>query len=119
MVLGLMQSTEPFAGDGTGAALRGLLAIGIVLGLIGLLGWLVRRGHLPLGKRAGGGRVSVESTVALGERRSLVIVSLEGRRLLLGLTPMQVSFVTELAPPASFGSALHEAEAKEGQEPRS
>ena len=37
--------------------------------------------------------------VPLGDRRSLVIVSVEGRRLLLGLTPAQVSLVTELAPP--------------------
>ena len=36
----------------------------------------------------------------LGERRSLVIVSVEGRRLLLGLTPGQISMVTELGTPA-------------------
>ena len=40
--------------------------------------------------------VRVEATVPLGERRSLMVVAIEGRRLLLGLTPMQVSLVTEL-----------------------
>jgi flagellar biogenesis protein FliO len=46
--------------------------------------------------------------VPLGERRSLVVVSVEGRRLLLGLTPAQVSLVTELAaaPPAGFQDAV-------------
>jgi flagellar biogenesis protein FliO len=53
--------------------------------------------------RQGRSLVKVEGAVPLGERRSLMIVSVEGRRLLLGLTPMQVSLVTELsaAPPAS------------------
>jgi flagellar biogenesis protein FliO len=47
--------------------------------------------------------------VALGERRSLVIVSVEGRRLLLGLTPTSMSLVAELpsaalqAPPPPSG----------------
>jgi flagellar biogenesis protein FliO len=40
--------------------------------------------------------VTVETAVSLGDRRSLVIVSVEGRRLLLGLTPGQIALVTEL-----------------------
>jgi len=37
-----------------------------------------------------------------------VIVTVEGRRLLLGLTPMTVSLVTELgaSPPQSFDDTL-------------
>jgi flagellar biogenesis protein FliO len=38
----------------------------------------------------------VETAIPLGERRSLVIVSVEGRRLLLGLTTTNISLVTEL-----------------------
>jgi flagellar biogenesis protein FliO len=45
--------------------------------------------------------MTIESATPLGERRSLVIVKVEGRRLLLGLTPMNVSLVTELAPALS------------------
>jgi flagellar biogenesis protein FliO len=50
--------------------------------------------------------VKVEGAVPLGERRALMVVSVEGRRLLLGLTPMSVSLVTELAPqpPPSTGA---------------
>ncbi len=44
----------------------------------------------------------------LGERRSLVIVAVEGRRLLLGLTPTQISMVTELGPVRSFEQQLAE-----------
>jgi flagellar protein FliO/FliZ len=71
------------------------LATLIVLALVGALAWLVRRG--PLARFAARGKsVAVETAIPLGERRSLVIVSVEGRRLLLGLTSTNISLVTEL-----------------------
>jgi flagellar protein FliO/FliZ len=74
---------------------NGFLAVLIVLGLVAALAWLLRRG--TLGALTGrGGAITVETAVALGERRSLVIVAVEGRRLLLGLTPTTMSLVTEL-----------------------
>jgi flagellar protein FliO/FliZ len=77
---------------------NGFIAVLIVLGLVTALAWLLRRGSL--GRLTGrGGAITVETAVALGERRSLVIVSVEGRRLLLGLTPTAMSLVTELGPP--------------------
>jgi flagellar protein FliO/FliZ len=77
--------------------MNGFLAIVIVLGLVVALAWLARRGSLgPF--RASLTDLKVEKAVPLGERRSLVIVVVEGRRLLLGLTPAQVSLVTELRP---------------------
>jgi flagellar protein FliO/FliZ len=86
---------------------RSLLGLVVVLGLLGLLAWLARRGTLALpGQRRGSAAVRVETAVPLGERRSLVIIAVEGRRLLLGLTPAQVSLVTELAPPAAFDATL-------------
>ncbi len=75
---------------------QSLVAVLLVLGLVGALAWTARRGGFArLQKR---GPVTVETAVPLGERRTLVIVSVEGRRLLLGLTPMQVSMVAELGP---------------------
>jgi len=77
---------------------NGFLAVLIVLGLVTVLAWLLRRGSL--GALTGrGGAITVETAVALGERRSLVIVPVEGRRLLLGLTPTTMSLVTELHTP--------------------
>jgi len=70
-------------------------AVFVVLALVGALAWFVRRGGI--GVLAGKpGAIAVETAVSLGERRSLVIVSVEGRRLLLGLTPTHMSVVTEL-----------------------
>jgi flagellar protein FliO/FliZ len=71
------------------------LAVLIVLALVAALAWLLRSGRLgPL--RTRGSAIAVETAISLGERRSLVIVSVEGRRLLLGVTSAQVSLVTEL-----------------------
>ena len=75
--------------------MNAFLATVIVLALVAALAWLVRRG--PLARLASSGKpVSVETAIPLGERRSLVIVSVEGRRLLLGLTTTNISLVTEL-----------------------
>ena len=53
--------------------MNAFLAVLIVLGLVTVLAWLLRRGSL--GALTGrGGAINVETAVALGERRSLVIV---------------------------------------------
>ena len=91
--------------------MNSFLAVLIVLGLVAGLAWLLRRGSL--GALAGrGGAINVETAVALGERRSLVIVSVEGRRLLLGLTPTSMSLVAELpgaglGPPPATSAEVH------------
>jgi flagellar protein FliO/FliZ len=81
-------------------------ALAVVLVLLAGAAWLLRRG--VLGRRAPGG-LGVESMLALGERRSLAIVTVEGRRLLVGLAPNNVSLVTELGPPPSFDAAVRKA----------
>jgi flagellar protein FliO/FliZ len=104
------------AGLTDGELWRSLLAIVVVFGLLGALAWAARRGRLGFFTRQPS-QVRVEATVPLGERRSLMVVTIEGRRLLLGLTPMQVSLVTELTQPppdaasTGFGAALARAEA--------
>jgi flagellar protein FliO/FliZ len=87
----------------TGIGFQSFFAVLVVLGLVALLAWLLRRGTFGA-LRPGSRSITVETAVPLGERRSLVIVAVEGRRLLLGMTPGQISMVTELdavapAPP--------------------
>jgi flagellar protein FliO/FliZ len=81
----------------SGISYQSFLGVLIVLGLVAGLAWLARRGAFAKLARANR-PITVETAVALGERRSLVIVAVEGRRLLLGLTPGQISMVTELSP---------------------
>jgi flagellar biogenesis protein FliO len=102
------QAPVPAAGwsDGPGVV-RTLLSLLVVLGHLGGSLWLIRRGGWQGGLRKGLRAVQIETAVGLGDRRQLVIVSVEGRRLLLGVTPMQVGLVTELAPTGpSFPEAL-------------
>jgi flagellar protein FliO/FliZ len=89
---------------------RTLGALVVVLALIGAGAWLLRRGVIA--RRAGKG-LAVESALSLGERRSLVVVMVEGRRLLLGLAPNSVALVTELDRHPSFDQALTQAAASE------
>jgi flagellar protein FliO/FliZ len=97
------------AGLSDGELWRSLLAIVVVFGVLGGLAWAARRGRLGFFTRQSS-QVRVEATVPLGERRSLMVVVVEGRRLLLGLTQTQVTLVTELSA-APFDAALARAEA--------
>ena len=81
-------------------------ALSVVLAMLVGLGWLLRRSQ-ALGR--GRKPMSIESALSLGERRSLAIVTVEGRRLLLGLAPNHVSLVTELTTGASFDEAVSKA----------
>jgi flagellar protein FliO/FliZ len=87
--------------------LRGLVSLALVIGLLVLFVIALRRGTLKLAPFRGRAGVTIETATALGERRSLVIVAVEGRRLLLGLTPGNIAMITELAgnPPAASAQA--------------
>jgi len=82
---------------------RGLLALMVVIALLAAVLWLLRRG---LAARRTTGPLRVETALSLGERRTLVIVGVEGRRLLLGVTPASVSLITELTRGDAFDQAL-------------
>jgi len=77
--------------------MNSLLPVLAVMALLGAVLWLLKSGHLTR-LTARSSAVNIETAVSLGERRQLVIVAVEGRRLLLGVTAGQVSLVTELAP---------------------
>ena len=78
-------------------------ALALVLAILLWLGWALRKGALV---RRSTGAMGVETALALGERRSLVIVTVEGRRLLLGLSPGNIALVTELKPIATFDETM-------------
>jgi flagellar protein FliO/FliZ len=104
----VQQAPVPAPGwsDGPGVV-RTILSLLVVLGLLGGCLWLIRRGGWQGGLRKGPRPVHIETAVGLGDRRQLVIVSVEGRRLLLGVTPMQVGLLTELTAAApAFADTL-------------
>jgi flagellar protein FliO/FliZ len=88
------------------SVLRMVAACAVVIGLLAATLWLLKRGA---GIRRGSRGMSVEAALPLGERRSLAIVTIEGRRLLLGLAPNHVSLVTELSAVGAFDEAVSRA----------
>ncbi len=102
-VVALMQAAGPVADPaalGT-LGLRSFLALAVVGVLLAAMVWGLKR---VTEARRGRQLLSVESALSLGDKRSLVIVAVEGRRLLVGVAPGGVSLVTELQAP--FASAL-------------
>lgn len=66
------------------------------------------RGRLP---GTGGGKLRIEETLALGERRFVSILACEGERYLLALTPQGISLLSRLdgpptGPAPDFGDVL-------------
>ena len=80
------------------ATLRTILSLVAVLGLLAVFVWALRRGSLKLSALAPKGTINIETATSLGDRRSIAIVGVEGRRVLIGLTPTTISFLTDLSP---------------------
>jgi flagellar biosynthetic protein FliO len=76
--------------------LRTGLSLVAVLALLAGFVWLLKRGSIKLSGFAPKGTIHIESATALGDRRQLAIVTVEGRRVLVGMTPTTISFITEL-----------------------
>lgn len=103
-----LQAGIPFAADPTPVGGRAVVTAFVVVAVLAALAWFLRH-RLPAAR--GRQAIAVETAVSLGERRSLVIVSVENRRLLLGMTSQHVTLITELgtaaAPaPGSFQQTL-------------
>jgi flagellar protein FliO/FliZ len=100
----MLAQADPMASFNPGFS--GIAVTVIVLGVLFAAAWLLRRGTFALPGRKRPLGFSIETAFSLGERRSLAVVTVEGRRLLLGLTPTNISLISELPPGAQFGEAL-------------
>jgi len=82
----------------------------LVLGLMLALAWLVKRYVQVPG--IGKGQVQILGGVSLGAREKAVLLSVEGRRLLVGVAPGRVQTLVVLGdgPAAAFADQLKAAE---------
>lgn len=87
------------------------LGLLLVLGLVLALAWLVKRYVQVPG--IGKGQVQILGGVSLGAREKAVLLSVEGRRLLVGVAPGRVQTLVVLEgaaePAAAFADRLEEA----------
>ncbi len=73
----------------TSMAIQVILALGIVMAAIFALGWLVKRlGNTHLLQQK---NMKMISTMPLGTREKVVLMEVENKKILLGVTPHQIS----------------------------
>jgi flagellar biogenesis protein FliO len=77
---------------------RSLLPLAVVLGLIGLGAWLVKR-WLPMGQISRGGPVRVVAQSVLAPRHTAVLVQLGRRLVLVGVSGERMSRLCEITDP--------------------
>jgi flagellar biogenesis protein FliO len=97
------------ASAGADAAPSGWRALGSMLLVLGLAGgglWAFRKwgaGKLP---GSGGGRLKVDETLALGDRRFVAILRVDEERFLIALSPNGVTLMTRLDSVEAGGPTL-------------
>lgn len=89
------ESARPELGS---SVLRLVLGFALVLGLLFLTLWLLKKLSVPRG--GAGNLVRVVSAAAVGPRERVVLVDIGGKRLVLGVAPGQVTLLDTQAPPA-------------------
>ncbi|TBU95479.1 flagellar biosynthetic protein FliO [Phytopseudomonas dryadis] len=93
------------AGDGIGGQLlQLLLGLLLVIGLIFLLAWLMRRVQ-RMGPRGSGQVIKIVATQALSPRDRLVLVQIGGEQVLLGLTPGRIASLHVMNEPIHLPDA--------------
>ncbi|MFP6848665.1 MAG: flagellar biosynthetic protein FliO [Pseudomonas sp.] len=98
------EAVAPLASDGVGGqVVQLLLGLLLVIGLIFLLAWLVRRVQQIVPR--GGQVIKVVATQALGPRDRLVLVQVGGEQVLLGLTPGTITSLHVLKEPVHLPDA--------------
>ncbi len=81
-----------------GSMVQVVFALGLVLGLIVLAAWLMRR--FSLMPRTAGGLLRVVSGVMVGQRERVVIVEVRDQWLVLGVTSQSVNLLSSMPKPA-------------------
>ncbi len=81
----------------TGSMVQVSLALGLVIGLIVLAAWVMRR--FSLLPRTAGGVMRVVSGVMIGQRERVVIVEVRDQWLVLGVTPQSVNVLSSMPKP--------------------
>lgn len=107
------------ASGSLGALGGSLLALLMVVGLILLLAWLLRK--LPGGALRAHRDLRVVAQLSIGVRERVVVVAVGNRQLLLGVTAESVNLLMQLdeplseAAPADFRALLRRTQKESGQ----
>ena len=72
-----------------------VLALALIIGLILVLAWALKRLNLPM--MASTEKMRIQGSLSLGQKEKLLIVKVENKRLLLGVTGSQISLIDRLS----------------------
>ncbi len=86
----------------TETTVRMLLALAGIIGVIAAAAWGARRlGLASSNRRSGEDAVRVVSRTSIDARKSIVVLSVRERVLVVGVTPTEIRLLTELAAEAA------------------
>ncbi|MFO7551077.1 MAG: flagellar biosynthetic protein FliO [Haliea sp.] len=84
---------------------RMLLGLGVVIAIVFALAWVARRASvLRFLGAAGGGPIAVVGQLSLGARERLLLVEVDGQRMLLGVVPGAITRLDTAAAGADAGA---------------
>ncbi|QOC21195.1 flagellar biosynthetic protein FliO [Wenzhouxiangella sp. AB-CW3] len=106
----VVMAGENGAVDAAGHLGRTALGLLLVLGLVFALAWAARRSGLAgLSTRGNDGPIRLLAQRSLGARERLVLVEVDGRKMLLGVVPGRISRLDEAGIDKPFSEHLSEA----------
>ncbi|MBU0516418.1 MAG: flagellar biosynthetic protein FliO [Proteobacteria bacterium] len=91
--------------DLLGSSIRMVGALGVVLGLIWLVLWLARRFFTQRPLISGGHVINVLASRHIAPKKQIVVVDVEGQRLVLGVAGDSITFLTRLEPGEDYGGS--------------
>jgi flagellar biosynthetic protein FliO len=77
--------------------LKTMAMLFIVLGFLILVLYLVKKFMLPKGKAKGDMLIKVLSTLYLSSKERVEVIEISGEKIVLGVTPGRISFLTKLS----------------------
>ena len=77
--------------------LKTMAMLFIVLGFLILILYLVKKFILPKGKAQGDMLIKVLSTLHLSPKERVEVIEISGEKIVLGVTPGSISFLTKLS----------------------
>ncbi|MDH3645511.1 MAG: flagellar biosynthetic protein FliO [Gammaproteobacteria bacterium] len=99
---------------GTGSLISVFFSLAVVLGLIVLVGWVMKR--MQRVQRGGSAMLEVVDVLPVGPKEKILLVRAGDQRLLIGITPGQLSNLGTLGPGADLGLELADPAASPGTE---
>ncbi|MCR9261276.1 MAG: flagellar biosynthetic protein FliO [Pseudomonadaceae bacterium] len=86
------------------------LALVLIVGLVVLLGYVVRRFQSLKGHQSG--QLKIIDSAYLGPKEKLVLVRIADQHVLVGMNPQCITKLAQLEAGGSFSAALDQAQAK-------